>query len=276
MQSFRIITESKNYLKLNSKVNIMINTFSFYRLGLLLKRYFLENLHREIMFWCIIIFTFTVLDNRVFVLIVLFVSGLIYSIRLQKDLLKGSNSLHFLLIPATHTEKLVSSIFLNTFYHLGMTVLSYSIGNLLVSLTYHFILRIDVPVNWDLFIDTSIINVNGILHPVVNNVFWSVFGLFAFSQALFMVGSLYFKNNVITKTFLSIFGFGFAMFLLQLILFKTYWDVKYISNALIPMFVVINDFTIPTVFKSAFVYGSSILIPFLWIVSYFRLTEREV
>ena len=254
----------------------MTNEFSFKRVGLLLQRYFLENLYHEIMFWCIIIFTFTVLDNRIFVLMVLFLSGLIYSIRLQKDLLKGSNSVHFLLIPATHTEKLISTIFLNTFYHLGMTVLSYSIGNLLVSLTYHFILKIDVPVNWDLFQDTSIVAVNGVFQPVVNNVFWSVFGLFAFSQSLFMVGSLYFKNIVVTKTIFSILGFGLILFLLQLLIFKTYWNVKYLSNAILPMFVVVSDYTIPNVFKTSFVIGSYLLIPFMWVVSYYRLTEREV
>lgn len=253
----------------------MKNGFSFKRIGLLLQRYFLENMSREIMFWCIIIFTFTVLDNRVFVLTVLFISGLIYSIRLHKDLLKGSNSMHFLLIPATHAEKLASTIFLNTFYHLAMTVLSYSIGNFLISFTYHFILKIQVPVNWDLFQDTSIIAVNGFFQPVVKNVFWSVFGLFAFSQALFTVGSLYFKNNVVTKTIFSIIGLGLFIFILQLIIFKTFWDVKYISNAILPMFVVITDFTIPNVFKTAFVIGSYLLIPFLWTVSYFRLTERE-
>ena len=253
----------------------MTNGISIKRIGLLLQRYFLENLYREIMFWCIIIFTFTVLDNRVFVLMVLFVSGLIYSIRLQKDLLKGSNSMHFLLIPATHAEKLISTIFLNTFYHLGMTVLAYSIGNLLVSLTYHFILKIDVPVNWDLFQDTTIVSVNGIFQPVVNNVFWSVFGLFAFSQSLFLLGSFYFRNNVITKTLVSIIGFGLLIFILQLLIFKTFWNVKYLSNAILPMFVVVSDFTIPNVFKTSFVIGSYLLIPFLWVVSYFRLTEKE-
>ncbi len=253
----------------------MKNQLSIYRIGLLLKRYFRENKNREIMFWCMITFIFTVLDNRIFVLFVLFLSGLIYSIRLHKDLLKGTNSMHFLLIPATQTEKIVSTVFLNTFYHFGMTLLSYIIGNMLVTLTYHFILKMPVPVNWDLFQETSIVNVNGFIQPVEKNVFWSVFGLFAFSQSLFMVGSLYFKNNVIPKTIFSILGFVFVLFLVQVFIFKTFWNVKHLVNAIFPMFVVISDFNIPTLFKNTFVYGSALFIPFLWIVAYFRLSEKE-
>ena len=124
--------------------------------------------------------------------------------------------------------------------------------------------------------ETSIVAVNGTYQPVVNNVFWSVFGLFAFSQSLFMVGSLYFKNIVVTKTIFSILGFGLILFLLQLLIFKTYWNVKYLSNAILPMFVVVSDYTIPNVFKTSFVIGSYLLIPFMWVVSYYRLTEREV
>jgi hypothetical protein len=253
----------------------MNKVFSLRRVGLLLHRYFLENLNREIMFWCIVTFTFIVLDHRIFVLLVLFVSGLIYSIRLHKDLMKGSNAMHYLLIPANHSEKLVSTIILNTFYHFSMTIIAYSIGNLLVTLTYHFILRMPVPVNWDLFQDTTVIVSNGFIQPVVRNVFWSVLGLFTFSQSLFMLGSLYFKNNAVTKTILSILGFGVVLFLLQLLIFKTLWDVKHLKNAIFPMFVVVSDFTIPNVFKTAFVIGSYLLIPFMWIVSYFRLTEKE-
>lgn len=254
----------------------MTDNFSIARIGLLLRRYFFENLKREIMFWCMITFVFTVLDNRIFVLSVLFISGLIYSIRLHNDLLKGANSMHFLLIPATHAEKIAATIFLNTFFHFLMTLLAYSIGNLLVTLTYHYILKMPVPVNWDLFQETSIINVNGLLQPLVKNVFFSVFGLFAFTQALFLVGSLYFKNNIIPKTIFSVLGLVLGLFLLQLIIFKTFWNVKHITNALLPMLIVVNDFTIPTMFKTAFVAGSYLMVPYLWVVSYYRMCEREV
>jgi len=250
--------------------------FYIRRVILLLKRYFLENLSREIMFWCIITFIFTVLDSRIFVLIVLFVSGLIYSIRLHNDLLKGAKGIHYLLIPATHGEKLVASIILNTIYHFAMTILAYSIGNLLVTLTYHYLLKMAVPVNWDLFQETSTVVIDGFYVPDVKNVFWSVFGLFGFSQALFMLGSIYFKNNIVFKTIFSLFAIGFVVVIVQLVMFKTLWHVKHLANTILPVFVIITDATIPTIIKNVAVIGSYLFIPILWTISYFSLTEKEV
>jgi hypothetical protein len=254
----------------------MKNSFNIGRISLLLKRYFLENMNREIMFWCMITFIFTMLDSRSFVIFVLFFSGLIYSIRLHNDLLKGTKGMHYLLIPATHSEKIAATIFLSTFYHFGMTIIAYSIGNLLITLTYHTILKMPVPVNWDLFTEASIVNVNGFIVPVMRNAFWSILGLFTFSQAVFILGSVYFNSNVIFKTILSVVGLGFVLFLIQVLIFKTIWDVKYLSNTILPMFVVITESTIPTVFKNAITIGSVLLIPFLWLVSYYRLSEKEI
>ena len=106
------------------------NTFSFKRLVLLLNRYFRENMNREVMFWSILTLIFTILDQRDFVILVLFLSGIYYSVLLNKEISKGVSGMHFLLIPATHAEKLTATILLNTIFHFGMTLLAYSIGNL--------------------------------------------------------------------------------------------------------------------------------------------------
>lgn len=251
-------------------------TFSFRRVILLIQRYLFENISRELLFWCIITLIFTILDHRSFVIIVLFISGLIYSLRLNKELLRGANGMHFLMIPATQTEKIVSNIFLNTIYHFSMTLLAYTIGNLLVTLIYHVILKIEVPVSWDLFQTSNTVYVNGFMQVIEQNVFWQIFGLFAFSQALFTLGSLYFANNAVFKTVFSILGIGFVLFQFQIFLFKTIWDIKYLSNAIFPMFVMITDSTIPAIVDNAITIGSYLLLPFLWIVGYYRLTEKQV
>jgi len=251
-------------------------TFSFRRVILLIQRYLFENISRELLFWGIITLIFTILDHRSFVIIVLFISGLIYSLRLNKELLRGTNGMHFLMIPATQTEKIVSNIFLNTIYHFSMTLLAYSIGNLLVTLIYHVILKIDIPVSWDLFQTSNTVFVNGFMQVIEQNVFWQIFGLFAFSQALFTLGSLYFINNAVFKTVFSLLGIGLVLFLFQIFLFKTIWDIKYLSNAIFPMFVMITDSTIPAIVDNAITIGSYLLLPFLWIVGYYRLTEKQV
>ena len=250
--------------------------FNFKRLLLLLQRYFLENWRREIMFWGILVLIFTILDQRDFVIIVLFLSGIYYSLRLHKELSNGISGMHFLLIPATHTEKLTATLILNTLYHFGMIVLTYSIGNLLIILIYHQILKLEVPVNWDLFQKTSNVEINGVYQISVQNVFWKIWGLFAFVQAVFTLGSLYFKRNTVIKTTFCIISFGVLLMLVQIILFKTIWEVKYMRNAIFPIIAMINDSTIPTLIDNAVKYGSLLMLPFLWFVSYFRLTEKEM
>jgi hypothetical protein len=252
------------------------NKFSLKRVALLLQRYFLENMNQEIMFWLIITIILTIFDHRNFVIIILFISGLISSVRLQKELLRGPNGMHYLLIPATHAEKVTATVILNTIYHFAMILLAYTIGNLLATLIYHLILKIQVPLNWDLFQVTTITFIDGIPQPTIQSVFWSLFGFFAFSQAIFMLGTLYFDKNALPKTIFSLIGLGFFLFLIQVILFKSIWEVKYLSNAIIPAMLMISDSTMPTYIKTIIDYGSYLLLPFLWIVSYFRLTEKQV
>lgn len=254
----------------------MKKQFNINRIGLLLQRYFLENINQEIMFWCILTFIFTVLDHRVFVIIVLFISGLIYSVRLQKELLRGPNGMHYLLIPATHAEKLTAAIILNTIYHFAMILLSYCLGNLLITLIYNVILKIQVPVNWDLFQVTNTVLVDGMLQASMHNVFWSLLGYFALSQAVFLVGTLYFEKHALPKTFIFLIGAGVFLVVIQLILFKSLWDVKYLSNAILPALIMFSDSTLPNFVKVGLNYGCYLLLPFLWVVGYYRLTEKQI
>ena len=252
------------------------NTFSFKRLVLLLNRYFRENMNREVMFWSILTLIFTILDQRDFVILVLFLSGIYYSVLLNKEISKSVSGMHYLLIPATHAEKLTATILLNTIFHFGMTLLAYSIGNLLITLIYHVILKLDIPVNWDLFQVTKQYEINGFIQVSVQNVFWSVLGIFAFIQSVFTLGSLYFKGNTVIKTIFTIFCFTGIIMLVQIVLLKTLWDVKYLKNAILPMLVMINDSTIPTLIQKSIVWGSFIILPFMWLVSYFRLSEKQI
>ncbi len=250
--------------------------FRFERVALLLKRYFYENMNREVMFWCIITLLFTILDHRNFVILVMFASGIIAAVRLNKELLSTSSGMHYLMIPATHLEKLITGIVLNTVYHFCMILVSYTIGNLLISVVYHFILKMEIPVNWDLFQVTTPENINGVLEMTLQNVFWSLSGMFAVSQALFMLGSLYFRHNAIPKTIFSLVAIGIVLFNLQIFLFKTLWDVKYISNAILPAFVMFSESNIPPFIEKTILIGTYLMLPFLWVVSYFRLSEKQI
>jgi len=73
----------------------MNTNFRIKNISLLLKRYFVENAYREILFWSIISLIFTVLDQRDFVQLVIIVSGLIFSNNLYKELWNAPSSIHF-------------------------------------------------------------------------------------------------------------------------------------------------------------------------------------
>ncbi len=254
----------------------MIQKFNFKRLALLLQRHFLEDMTREIMFWSIITLIFTILDQRDFVIIVMFLSGIYYSVLLNKELSNVTSGMHYLMIPATHAEKLTATLVLNTIYHFGMTLLAYTIGNSLILLIYHVILKLQIPVNWDLFQVTNTYEVNGILMVSDQNVFWKIFGLFAFTQSVFILGSLYFKGSSVMKTLFSLLCFCGILFLIQIFLFKTVWNVKHLQNAILPVIIMINDSRIPAIIDKTILYGSYLLLPFIWLVSYFRLIEKQI
>ena len=195
---------------------------------------------------------------------------------LQRQLFRGKNGMHFLMVPATHTEKLTATIVINTVYHFIMILAAYAIGNILVTLLYHLIIKIQVPVNWDLFQDTSSKIVNGVKQISVVNTFWKLFGHFALFQSFIMLGTLYFQRNAFFKTILSLLAVIAFLGIIQLILFKSIWDVKYLSNAVFPAIMMISNNTIPEFGKVILNFGSYMLLPFVWLVSYFKLKEKHV
>lgn len=253
----------------------MKDTFSLNRIRLLLERYFVENVYREILFWSIIALIFTVFDQRTFVITVLFISGLFFSANLFKQLWQGNNSTFYMLLPATHTEKLIATIFLSSIYHFGMTVFAYTIGNMLVTLIYHTMLRIDIPVSWDLFYSTSNYIENGFMQTAVKNEFWEIWGKFAVMQAIVMVGALYFKRYATLKTIASIGFLVIILIAIQLLFFKTVWDVKHLHNAFFNVIVMYNDGTLPPVLGQLLSISIFVLIPYFWMISYFKLKERQ-
>ena len=254
----------------------MKTNFNIQRISLLLKRYFVENSYREIMFWSIIILVFTVFDQRDFVKIVLYISGLVFSVNLYKELWNAPSSIHFFMIPATQIEKITVAVLLNTLYFFVMTLLAYFLGHMLIIFVYHLILKNQIHINWDLFEATKTIFMNGKTYVSINNEFWKILGNFAFIQALSMVGSLYFKNNSTLKTMISIFGIAIIIGITQLLLMKMFLGDISLADSIVYINIAINNPNVPTTIEYLIRFIGYLLIPFLWLVSYFRLTEKQV
>jgi len=246
----------------------MNTTLNINRLGLLLKRYFTENKQRELTFWGIATVVFMIMHQSQAVTMFLFIAGFIFASRTFKIFGFTPGGMHYLLIPATHLEKLVTNILLSTVYYFGMFLITYTIGTTLGITAKNLILNINNPIFFDLF-QSQQGNMN-LLPMNSEKSLWLIFVAFTINQAIFMLGSLYFKRNAIAGTFLSIFAVGFILMIIEITLLKFTFGSYSFNGTMY--------------YQSGFSIGSGtlskiltyLLIPFFWVVSYFRLTEKEV
>jgi hypothetical protein len=251
----------------------MNTTFNINRLGLLLKRYFIENKNRELTFWGITTAVFMIMNQSSSVAMFLFVTGFIFAARSFNMFGYASGGMHYLLIPATHAEKLVSSILLNTVYFFIMFLISYTIGTIVGINLGNLIFGFNHPIYFSLFQSGEHINRFNML---ITNDFSLVDTFFTFAsiQAIFMLGSLYFKRNAIGRTFLTLIALFIILGIIELIMFKTTFGTDQFSGHIVNFSIATdNSFSGLSIAGNVFRYA---LIPFLWIVSYFRLTEKEV
>ena len=247
------------------------------RLGLLLRRFFIENKQRELIFWGITVVVFTLMhlagpqEKSISVEMFLYISGFIFAARTFKILNYTPGGMHYLLIPATHFEKLTTAILLSTFYYFAMIVITYTIGTTLGTTIGNFFFASNNPIVFPLF--HSIPDLYNNSHAPMSLL--NKFVFFAGIQSTFMLGSIYFKGNAVGKTFLAITAISIIFGIIELLLLK-------ITFGSYPMDGQMMNISIDSEqgFLSALSTGSKIfgyaLIPFFWVVSYFRLKEKQV
>ena len=247
----------------------MNTTLDINRLSLLLRRFFIENKQRELTFWGIATVVFTLMhlagpqEKSISVEMFLYISGFIFAARTFKIFNYTPGGMHFLLIPATHFEKLTTAILLSTFYYFVMILISYSLGTILGTTIGNFFFESNNPILFSLFSSHADIYSNS--HSLLNK-----FMFFAEIQSVFMLGSIYFKGNAIGKTWLTITAVGIIIAIIQVSLMKILWNGMHFAETF-------N-------YQAGYLAGSSIkakvfvylLIPFFWTVSYFRLKEKQV
>jgi len=251
----------------------MNTTFSFNRLGLLIKRYFIENKQREFSFWGIVIVVFMLMHESTSVEMFLYVTGFIFAARTFKIFSYTPGGMHFLLIPATHVEKLVSAILLSTVYYFIMILITYSVGSILGNTLGNAIFSMNNTLSLDFFQMESISKVWG--NTVVQHKgFWSIFCTFALIQSVFLTGSVYFKRNAIGRTIMTFIAISILLGIIEVIIFKLTFGTLNLSDQSFNLSIS-GDNLFPG-FEAATQYLKYLLIPFFWLVSYFRLTEKQV
>ena len=251
----------------------MNTTFSFNHLGLLIKRYFIENKQRELSFWGIVIVVFMIMHDSSTIEMFLYVTGFIFAARMFKVFSYTPGGMHYLLIPATHVEKLVTAILLSTVYYFIMILITYTIGSLLGTTLGNAIFNMNNPVSLDFFNMESISKVWG--NTVVkHNGLLDIFCTFALIQSIFLMGSVYFKKNVIGRTIMSFIIISILLGIIEVIIFKLTFGTFNLREQSFNLSIS-GDNLFPG-FEAATKYLKYLMIPFFWLVSYFRLTEKQV
>ena len=254
----------------------MNTTLDINRLGLLLKRYFIENKQRELTFWGITIVVFTLMhlagakEKSISVEMFLYISGFIFAARTFKIFNYTPGGMHYLLIPATHFEKLTTAILLSTFYYFAMIVITYTIGTTLGTTIGNFFFASNNPIVFPLFQSVPDLYNNG--HAPMSLL--NKFIFFAGIQSVFMLGSIIFKRNAASKTMLTIFGLIILFIAFEALLLKITFGSYSLNRS-----ISILSFQAEKMFSGFYTIAKIIpylLIPFFWIVTYFKLTEKQV
>jgi len=224
-------------------------------------------------YWGILTLVFTLIHNAETAKTILYITGIIFAAKQYKLFAYTPGGMHYLLIPATHLEKLICNIVLTIVYFFTMFLITYSIGNIIGSNLYNLINGTSNPVSWNLFSTTYVQLIGSNINLIGNNidlpggnVFLSMIVKFLTIQSIFMLGSVYFKRNAIGKTLLTLIAFFIIIGMIELYFLKgLFAGVSLGSSTLL-----LDNF------KNGFNVFSYLLIPFLCIVTYFRLTEKQV
>jgi hypothetical protein len=242
------------------------------RIKLLIFRFFIENRNRELVFWTMAILLFSLSIQSGSSTTMIYLTGLIFASRMFKCFHIKSEAMLYLLIPATQLEKIIAAIFLSTFYFFGMVIITFLFGKILnfsiLNLIFDNTNEIYILLTKGQSLGEQIVmGVEDLLQ---------IFSSFAIIQGIFMLGALYFKQNTIAKTMLTIVLILIALSIIQGILFTNIVGHNFLSmnfNTII-YYLNNNDTLVNSEILSKI--SGYLFIAFLWIVSYFRLTEKEV
>lgn len=256
----------------------MNTTLDINRLSLLLRRFFIENKQGELTFWGIAIVIFTLLASagsressissfEIF----LYFFGFIFAARIFKIFNHTPGGMHYLLIPATHIEKLATAILLSTFYFFAMILITYTIGTTLGTIIGNFFFESNNPIVFALF--QSVPDLYNNSHAPMSLV--NKFILFAGVQSVFMLGSVCFKGNAAGKTILAITATAILLGIIELLLLRITFGTYHLGGQMINISMDSEQGFISALGTASKVFAYA-LIPFFWIVSYFRLKEKQV
>lgn len=209
----------------------------------------------------------------------LFAVGTFYASQYFRDLGSRAKGINYLLVPASAFEKLLCGLLYTVvLFFVVFTAAYYLVDVLMVSIVN------SLPVNDRQTGNASVINVFKIIIVRFNRDSTINFLLFYFSvQSVFLLGSVYFEKYSFIKTIICGFVAGFILFCLMFFFNEQLLpDGDYPSGFLTAYLVHVdgvNDHLVQVprwigeVFRFALMYATA---PFFWLVTYYRLKEKQV
>jgi hypothetical protein len=203
----------------------------------------------------------------------LFAIGTFYASQYFRDLGSRAKGINFLLVPASSFEKLLCSVLYTViFFFVVFTTVFYLVDFLMVGIS-----------NALAGTDVTVVNVFkvGILRLDGQATVRLLFFFFSI-QAAFLLGSVYFEKYSFIKTIISGFVGFFIIFCLVYFLYEFLPKGEYHSGFLTSYRVYVdgvNDHLVKVpdwVGKTCGFIFMYAIAPFLWIVSYYRLKEKQV
>ena len=249
----------------------MNHIISFQRIKLLTIRYFAENGRKGLIRLSIFFLIFAFLPRLInssypltsFVIFcaILFIGGISFTAHIFKEIHKPFSGMHYLHIPASRFEKFLFNGTLSLLYYPAVCLLLYYggalFGNLVAPIIPSFL-------NYQI-IDISYLMPKELIGKLVSQ--------FVLTHAFFFLGSLAFKKNNVSKTFISLIVISLIIGIVQMMLMKILWT-DYTSTDFNIKIVSLTE-NLTGIRHGEWISIGAIAI-FLWIVSYFKLKEKQV
>jgi hypothetical protein len=211
----------------------------------------------------------------------LFLTGCLFASMQFNDLGDGPKGISYLLLPASLLEKLLSALFFGVvLYFICYTAVFYVIDFIMVKLSNSYLATKFEQANMKGFQPAEIANIF-VSQDTPVNLFFYLLIIYFTVQSIFLLGSVYFSKYSYIKTLI----WGLIVFLVLV-----FWEHK-IVESFMPHGSFFEPFTVFRVRESGKdlmirlpEWLSSIIIflllytvvPLLWVITYFRLKEKEV
>jgi hypothetical protein len=213
----------------------------------------------------------------------LFLTGCLYTSLIFADLSEGAKAIHFLLVPASAFEKLLTAILFSLIlFFISYTVIYYVIDYSMVKWISSIVAEAGHYTKANYGFTSKVINVFVAPPGMGDNLYLYILLAYIGVQSAFLLGSIYFvKYNFIKTTVSVLVVFLFLVFFLNKVIHLFMPDGGFFE-----------PFSVYRVYRgdkgdvaiqlpewmniiSLFLFKYS-LAPVLWVVTYFRLKEKEV